>query len=249
MKNNHLYKILQDIGLSENQAKVYLAALSLGPSTILKIARAAELKRTTVYSIIESLKQKGLVNIELRGFKQLFVAEHPEKLESTLEAKRQKFKKFLPEFSALYNLKESGSFIKYYEGLESVKSLYNELLKQVKPREYFLGISNSELWYNLDPDFFQDFIERRAKLNIDIKLLLQDSKIARKHKELERNYNEEIKILPPNTSLGVSTAIISTKIIFHQTKPPVLAIAVENQNVIQSQKELFEIIWNSIIDE
>lgn len=249
MKNNHLTKILQDIGLSENQAKVYLAALSLGPSTILKIARAAQLKRTTVYSIIESLKQKGLVNIELKGFKQLFVAGHPEKLESILETQKEKLKKFLPEFSALYNLKESGSFIKYYEGLESVKSLYNELLKEVKPREYFLGISNSELWYNLDPVFFHDFIERRAKLNIDIRLLLQDSKIAREHKELEKNYNEKVKILPPDTSFGVSTAIIPNKIIFHQTKPSVLAIVVENQNIIQSQKELFEIIWNSIKGE
>lgn len=248
MQKNHLAAILEDIGLSENQAKVYLAALSLGPSTVQKISQAAEIKRTTVYSVIDSLKSTGLMITQVKGFKNLFVAERPEKLKSILEARKEKFKKYLPEFSALYNLKESGSFLKYYEGLEAVKSIYKDLLREVKPHEDYLVISNSEPWFNLDPLYFQSYIERRAKLNIKIRLLLQDSKIAQEHKRLERNYNEKIKILPKGTSLSISMAIIPNKIMFHQTKPPILAIVVENQNIIQMHRELFEIIWNTISD-
>lgn len=94
MKTNKLFTTLTNLGLTEKEAKVYLANLALGPTTILQITRGAELKRTTVYSIIESLKQKGLINIEARGFKKLFVAENPERLESILEEKNNKIKKF-----------------------------------------------------------------------------------------------------------------------------------------------------------
>ena len=86
MKNNPLLTTLTTLGLTDHEAAVYLAALSLGPATILKIAKAAEIKRTTVYSVIETLKLKGLVSVEVKGFKSLFVAEDPTKLETILES-------------------------------------------------------------------------------------------------------------------------------------------------------------------
>ena len=60
MKNEKLQSILKNIGLSETEAEVYLASLSLGPTTILKIARSSGVKRTSVYTIIDALKEKGL---------------------------------------------------------------------------------------------------------------------------------------------------------------------------------------------
>ena len=124
MKNRKLVTILLDLGLTENEAMVYLATISLGPATIMKISRAAEIKRTTVYSVIESLKQKGLITIEVKGWKNLFVAESPEKLTSVINAKKQRLQNNMPEFLALYNLKGNESFLKYYEGIEAIKTIY-----------------------------------------------------------------------------------------------------------------------------
>ena len=104
MKNKKLLQILIDLGLSENEASVYLAALSLGPTTILKIAKTAEMKRTTIYSVIDSLKKRGLINIEIKGFKTLFTAENPEKLETMLDSHREQLRNSLPEFLGMYNL-------------------------------------------------------------------------------------------------------------------------------------------------
>lgn len=69
MKNIKLLETLKDIGLDESEAQVYLTSLSLGPTTVLRIARGGETKRTTVYGIIESLKNKGLMKVELKGLK------------------------------------------------------------------------------------------------------------------------------------------------------------------------------------
>src|SRR3989344_2889997 len=101
MKNSKLLDILNKIGLSEKEANVYLASLSLGPTTILKLARACNIKRTTIYGIVENLKQKGLMSIEQKGLKKIYAPENPEKLEVILESRQLEFKNHLPEFLGL----------------------------------------------------------------------------------------------------------------------------------------------------
>lgn len=246
MNENKLVKILKEIGLTDNEAKVYFISLSLGPSTVLTISKASGVKRTTTYSAIQSLQQRGLMNIELRGFKKLYTAESPEKLKDVLEQRKQLFTTNLDEFLALYNLKGGESFIKYHEGLESVKTVYEKLIKDIKPNEEYLAIGGQEQWYKLDSAYFQDFIERRAKLNLRIRLLFQDSEIAHEHKRLEQNYNEKVKILPTKTSLTTNMVITPQRVVIHQLTQPIIAIVIENKSIIQMQREMFEIIWNSL---
>ena len=67
MQKEDIKEILIDFGLSEHEALVYLSSLMLGPSTVNKIAKHSGVKRTTVYPVVESLKRKGIMNIQLKG--------------------------------------------------------------------------------------------------------------------------------------------------------------------------------------
>jgi len=64
----NLENVLIEYGLSQNQAKVYLACLELGSATVQKISRQAGLPRTTCYQIIETLRnglaKEGFVEVE-----------------------------------------------------------------------------------------------------------------------------------------------------------------------------------------
>ncbi|MEY4744239.1 MAG: hypothetical protein RL272_184, partial [Candidatus Parcubacteria bacterium] len=68
-----LAKELQKIGLSENEAKVYLAGLELGPSTAQMMAAKATVSRPTTYIMIESLIKRGLMSSFQKGKKRYFV--------------------------------------------------------------------------------------------------------------------------------------------------------------------------------
>ncbi len=70
MEKEKIVELLSQIGLSQNEACVYFALLSIGASPVLKIARASGVKRTTVYPVLESLKEQGLVRVESTGLKQ-----------------------------------------------------------------------------------------------------------------------------------------------------------------------------------
>lgn len=245
MEQSKITTFLTDLGLNPNESAVYYAALNLGPATIQQIASAAGIKRTTVYYVVESLKQKGLITLEIKGFKKKFVAENPEKLEVMLETRRLQLKNMLPELSALYNIKGGESFIKYYEGLKAVESIYEGLIRDIKPHEDYLILSDVEKWYDLDRDFFKKFLDKRAKLPIKVRLLIRDSAYAKKfYKHLRPN--ERLKFLSPETNLTTNLVFTPQRLMIHQLTPPILAIVIENKNVIQMHREMYEIMWKSI---
>lgn len=252
MKNDKFITLFEELGLSDKEAQVYLASLSLGPSTIMRISRHANVKRTTVYPLIENLKNKGLMLIELKGLKTLYSAEDPSKLELILDQKREKLKSALPDLSAMYNLKGGESLIKYYEGLNGIKSVYEGLLTDIKPHQDYLIISNVDGWLSAEPEFFMDFTRRRAEMargsDIKIRMLLEDTPTAREFKTKENNYFIKVKILPPSTKLDTNLVIIPKKIVLHQHTQPIMAMTIENKSLIKMHREMFEVIWNSIKD-
>src|SRR3989338_4813909 len=102
---------LKNLGLSDNEAKVYLAMLELGSATMLEISTKAGINRPTAYVQVESLKKLGLVSTQTKGKKQFFIAESPDQLENMLdqkkldiENKKEELTKLLPELSSMFKV-------------------------------------------------------------------------------------------------------------------------------------------------
>jgi sugar-specific transcriptional regulator TrmB len=81
------------LDLSEKEAKVYIASLELGLSTIQEIAGKSQISRSTTYEVIESLMEKGLMSALTKGKKKYFSAESPEKLMSLIDIKEGELEK------------------------------------------------------------------------------------------------------------------------------------------------------------
>lgn len=246
MHNEKLHKLLIDVGLNENEASVYLTALSLGPTTVLNISKNSGIKRSTVYDIVNSLKTKGLMRIDLKGLKQTYVCENPERLDAILETRKRDFSARLPELMAMYKLQGSESSIKYYSGLKAMKQIYLDSLNEVKFGEEYLVITNEEKWYNLDPNFWlKEYIEERAKFNYKTRILSQDSEIARHQKKFQQNFNQEFRILNHQVNLNIDMLILPNKLIIVDLVSPLTTLVIENKSIIELQKNIFEIIWNN----
>ncbi len=246
MKKTDYIAYIQDLGLSENEAKVYLAALSLGASTVLKIAKEAEIKRTTAYSVLEALKLRGLIVHEVKGLKTLYSAEGPDKLEQIFEQKKDRFKEVLPELQGMYNLKGGESFIKYYEGVAGVKTVYDHILDGLKPGDDYVVISDMEKFLSMDREYFTKFIENRVKYNLNLRAILQDTSDARYYKEIEHNTTMMVKFLPKETVLSANMVITPHRVIITQMASPIMTVVIENRSIVQMQKEQFEIIWKAL---
>ena len=246
MQKVDIKEVLMDFGLSEFEALVYLAALSLGPTTVNDIAKHSGVKRTTVYPVIEGLKRKGIMNVEIKGLKKSYVAESPDKLEGIIEQKKDRLKSMIPELSAIQSLKSNESFIKYYEGVAGVKTVYDSILDGLKSGDEYLIISDMERFLKMDREYFTDFIEKRAKLNLKVKTIIHDTDDAQYYKKIERNTNQEIKILDKSADFTANLVILPNKVVITQMIEPIISIIIENKSIVEMQRKEFNIIWNSI---
>ena len=127
-------QILDKLGFSDNETKVYLAAMESGQASGQQIAQKAELKRTTTYSVLSYLVDRGVVAKTTVKNKTRFLAEPPERLLSLVSELQAQIKKALPELEALYNKNEVKPKITFFEGDNAVHNVYEDTLKE-KPTE------------------------------------------------------------------------------------------------------------------
>lgn len=160
--NEDLITQVEELGLSEKEARVYLANLSLGPSTVQKISEHSGIKRVTTYVILESLVNLGLVSQAIKGKKTLFIAEEPlslkrliEKKERELSQQKANFETLLPELLGVKNIPKDSPRVKFYDSTEGIKSIMTTFLSSHKNEklQFIFGISNLDQLYTFFPEF------------------------------------------------------------------------------------------------
>ena len=159
--NEDLIQTLQNYWFSEKEAKIYLTALSLWAAPASSIARNANESRTTVYSILWDLVKKWYCSSVVRENVTYFSAVSPERLVKIQEEKYQKIKEKLPEFMALESIIANKPKIKYYEWVEWIKVVYEDLLNYNSP--IFAFLSDTEIHHWLKRYLNYEFVKKRVK--------------------------------------------------------------------------------------
>ncbi len=129
-----LEKYLQDIGLSEKEAAVYIMLIQVDDASVIDIAKKTNINRTTIYIVLESLEKKGLVTETTVGKKTHYQAEPPERLETyvqrqkvTLDEYSKRLVDVIPQIKSIQRETGVKPIVKLYEGKEGIISLNEEL--------------------------------------------------------------------------------------------------------------------------
>ncbi|MFH1253551.1 MAG: helix-turn-helix domain-containing protein, partial [Candidatus Uhrbacteria bacterium] len=93
---------LRQLGLLENEIKIYLYLLEQGLSSPPQIARGTKMARPNLYGILRLLKEKNLVLEQRRGQRKIYSAADPTVLVQTLESRTETMKQILPDLRALF---------------------------------------------------------------------------------------------------------------------------------------------------
>ncbi len=144
---------LQEIGLSEKEARIYLALVQVDRNTVQELATRTKINRTTVYPVLESLQKKGLVSEIQEGKKVEFMAEPPERLETFAERQRVVFeehaarlKDIIPQIKSIEREQGERPVVKYFEGRDGAVAAYEEFYDSVANSEE----ENGYFVYNRD---------------------------------------------------------------------------------------------------
>lgn len=243
-------KELQNLGLNEKEAKVYLAALALGKTTVQNIAQKAEIKRATAYVIIEALMKKGLISSYVEGKKQYFSAESPEKLkilfqdqETAIKRKEGYLEKLLPELRALEMIgsqKGGKPIVRYFEGKEGLKAMSEEyfMAKHKKPAKMIY--SNDLLNKIFSREERNESGERRKKLNIGVKAIIVDET---NELPLKTDLSERVKLSYEKYPITSDIAIFGNKVRMATQKGELVGLIIENKEIAKTMEILFDLAW------
>jgi sugar-specific transcriptional regulator TrmB len=246
-QNNLILQKLQDIGLSEAESRLYLVGLELGPITILNLSKVSEIKRTTIYGMIDGLVAKGIFEIQIDGWKKLYTASSPQNLQSLIQKNYQNLLTIIPQLESINAKEKEEIYLKTHSGSDNLANLYLKILNQLEPNSEYLIIGNTNLFENVLPDFAQEFFLERAKTckarNITIKALFVDNTESREQQRQQNKLNIQIKLLPKGTKLNTNYVITNNIAVFHQTIDFGNAFETNNPYIIETQRELFELLW------
>jgi sugar-specific transcriptional regulator TrmB len=237
--------ILEEMGLSNAEAKIYLALLELGSTTTGKIIDKTKLQSSTVYHILGSLAEKGLITYILKGKIKYFQAEKPETFLAFLEDKKRKFRNILPELREKQAIGKQNQTARVYEGVNGLRTAFYDILDTMKKGEeyYFFTAPMNKLFYKNLVTFFRNYHQKRVEKGILAKGLttIKSKKII---KDIFKGIKlVRIKYIGDFAPTGV--VIYANKLITWDWQDIPTAFVIESQPIAESYKRFFEKKWKT----
>ncbi len=236
-------QVLEQFGLHGKKADVYLAALELGSSSVIEISKKAGIKRTTCYDVLMDLQRDGLIGETSKGKKRLFVGEEPEKIQRNLKNKERLFSEILPQLQSIHNVRGSKPKIRFYEGKEGLKEVYEDTLKY---KNEILGFASDDIMKVLGMDWAMGYLKKRKEKGIWAKgivpgtALLKEKFISKDIEQLRFTKVIDAKKYPFSIEINMyghnRVALMSAK--------EEIGLIIEGQEIHNTLKLIFELIWD-----
>ncbi len=234
-------------GLSEKEAKVYLASLELGKATAEKLAAQAGIVRSTSYTQIESLMKQGLMSTFDEGKKTYFVPESPENLERILEKQKTEIERKqseittqLPQLMELFGSAGERPAVRFFDGKEGLLSMRADILK-MKGKELCVTLDYDEFCRVFDSETERnEYTKKRQKKGIKLRMLYT---VAADDFD-QFSPEESRRISRSEFPVDFYTSVYDDKVAIASLKPDALwGIVIQGEAVAKSMKSMFEIAW------
>lgn len=235
---------LEKFGLSEKEAKAYLACLELGESTANEIALKSNLPRTLCYDLLERLIDLGLISYSIKDHKKYFTAADPKELLRIIKEKENSITKILPQLATLQkSLGTPRPKVEIYEGIEGMKTIMNDIIRSnVKE---FLGYGSSRSSFEIIPAFMEDWHKERIKKKIIMKTIYNNTpqtKEKLRSRKTSLRYTQ-YKLMPISLESPTATVIYADKVVLQSwTKEP-FAVLIKSKDLADNQRKYFEKLW------
>lgn len=237
--------VLESIGISGNEIKVYLALLDLGSALAGEITKKSGVNRTNVYDALERLTERGLVSYVVQANRKYFEAAKPDRLIKYLEEKEQDIKNkkglvaaVLPELEKRRTLSREPQEATIYKGRQGLKAVAEIVLDTKKPMLVF-GAEGK--FTELFTHYAEQWHQRRGRLKIPLKIIfnerLRDVKSKANFPKAQVRFNAQIHEVPATTWIfGETIAIVVW------SEQPLVTL-IRSKEVAAAYKQFFMILW------
>ncbi|MFH1072221.1 MAG: helix-turn-helix domain-containing protein [Nanoarchaeota archaeon] len=244
-------EILEHIGLTISEKKVYLALLETGDATRGEIVKRSGVAGSKVYELLEKLLDKGLASMYLADKVKHFKPANPYQILNVLEEKKSQLatleketKLVLPMLLAKFNASKEEQEVELFSGLHGLEIIFREQVEIMKKGEacYVIGGTRGSDEASVQA-FFEKIHVMREQKGIRTKMLFN----VRQKESTERLYSSrkypktETRYIQHASPVAINIYKNRTVIIIFGRQ--ISAIHITSQDVANSFLEYFQILW------
>lgn len=230
---------LKELGLTDNEIKVYLILLEHGVLNPTKIAEKTGLHRSYIYDTLERLLDRGIINTVLVNNKKHYQPVDPKALREIFELKMRQLDSILPQLSGLFQSTKEETRIELHRGKRVYRTLIKDLLSNLRNNDtvLLLGVDENIL-ETVEPIYLKQYFNIIKEKNIKEKVIIKQGgkKLDEEHleyRELDPKYLDETTIV-----------IYQSKVFMFVWGNPYHLIIIESKKVANTYRKQFDLLWN-----
>lgn len=235
-------EILEDLGLTNAEIKVYITLLRLGSAQAGEVIEKSGIQSSVVYRSFGTLINKGLINFILQGKKKIYQATKPESFFDFIEEKKRKFSEILPELKKQQEFSRKKETATIFKGVQGIKEVYSIMIN-TKAREYLtfgggpitVKIMGLTWWLNLHNRRIANKLPSRQIFDLAVR--------ESGGTEIEKKKMTDIRYLPKEFAQFQETIIVGDKIAIAVFSEEPYAFLIEDKNIAEGYKKYFETLW------
>lgn len=234
---------LEKLGLSDKEARVYIALLRLGEVGSSKVMRETGLHGQYVYQALESLENKGLSQHVVKRGRKKFSAKSPQVLARLVEQQRAIADSVALQLQEMMILPPEQRF-EVFQGQESYIAHEFDLLEKALECSELLVIGGAGDKFNetMGKSLFE-YVALQTKKRISIRYIGSESQRASMPEMHGRRKLFEIRYLPGLFTGQVNTNVWPDCLGFNIFGEPVTRFTIWSPIVAGSYRQFFETLW------
>ena len=240
-------EILQQLGLSKNEAAIYEALLVNGESSVDVIARKSKVYRRNVYDSINRLMEKGLVFEIIESREKRYQAVEPDKLMELLQEKEAVLAQIMPDLKKKYQAIPHDQDVYIYRGPEGWKNYMSDMLR-ISEDAYFVNAKGAWLDQRVQTAFPQ-FAAQAKKKGITFHHLF-DHEVKSEFPEILEHVGNHYKFLPKGYAAPAAVDIFGNRVYLLSDihiggfDDDFAITVIVNQQIADSFRSWFKLIWD-----
>ncbi len=234
------------LGIEKADGEVYLKLLELWAQSISVLAKNCNTPRSSMYVILERLKQSWIIEEFQRYSRKYVRAINPEEIENILLKKKLEIDHSVEilhkNMKSLQDLQSEYSFrpiVHFFEGEDEVRALYTKVLSY---KEFQAVVNPWPL-----TDIFSDITQAIKTNKIHVSEFITKWKKSDEYNRLYSSDFHKIKSLPESYIFSSDTIITHDSVfMISYDGTQVSGFQIQSRSLVETQKILFDSLWNSI---
>lgn len=242
-------QLLEAVGLTKNQSRIYLILIENGELTPPEIAKLSGESRANAYMVLRRLEQLELIEKMTNSKKVSYQALNPVALEKLIETKRletsrieNQVKLAMPQMLSYYYSFTEKPGIRLLQGTEGLKEIYNDTLRTKKDIYFMRTPAEVQV---MGEDFFARYKKRRAELGITTYAITVGPYSLRRTLQDDALKMVRTWINASDYTAPVEINVYGDKVAYLVYGEEIMGVVIQSKFIAESMRQIFAIIQKS----